>query len=84
MSNIRCSCFDPKDNTCSNPYSRRRYEECEEHKQLQVQLTETINALQSLYDEQNGPPLIRDKERWQEAMDEAGRLLVKHKDLIAK
>lgn len=29
------------------------------------------DALQSLYDEQNGPPLIRDQKSWQEAMDKA-------------
>ena len=32
-------------------------------------------ALQDLYDEQNGPPLLRDKASWQAAMDKACKLL---------
>ncbi len=32
-------------------------------------------ALQDLYDEQNGPPLLRDELSWQVAMDKAGKLL---------
>ena len=42
---------------------------------LQAQLHALRNALQALYDEQNGPPLIRAKGSWQAAMDEAERLL---------
>ena len=38
---------------------------------------EVCDALQSLYDEQNGPPLIRDEERWQEAMDKSSKALKK-------
>ena len=33
------------------------------------------NALQTLCDEQNGPPLLRRKDRWQAAMDIARALL---------
>ncbi len=32
-------------------------------------------ALQDLYDEQNGPPLLRDELSWQAAMDKAEKLL---------
>ncbi len=37
-----------------------------------------LTALRNLYDEQNGPPLIRDKDTWASAMDEALALLEKH------
>ena len=40
----------------------------EENKQLR-------DALQDLYDEQNGPPLLRDEVSWQAAMDKAEKLL---------
>ena len=32
-------------------------------------------ALQNLFDEQNGPPLIRDEKYWRKAMDTAEKLL---------
>jgi hypothetical protein len=43
--------------------------------ELEAENAKLKEALQSLYDEQNGPPLIRHKESWQAAMDEAGALL---------
>ena len=46
-------------------------------KQLQAESKEWRDALQELYDWQNGPPLIRDEKPWQKAMDEASRLLSK-------
>lgn len=39
-----------------------------------MMLEQTLNALQSLYDEQNGPP-IRREQTWQEAMEEAESIL---------
>jgi len=39
--------------------------------------TELVDALQDLYDEQNGPPLIRHQSSWQKAMDKAGEMLTK-------
>jgi len=38
---------------------------------------ELFEALGALVDEQNGPPLIRDAERWQAAMDKARTALNK-------
>lgn len=34
-----------------------------------------LKVLRALYDEQNGPPLIRDEKQWQEAYDNAGDIL---------
>ncbi len=42
---------------------------------LRAQLDKAINALHNLYDEQNGPPLLRREKQWQEAYDEAGDIL---------
>lgn len=39
---------------------------------------ELAEALQSLYDEQNGPPLIRYAEQWQMAADKASKALAKY------
>lgn len=49
----------------------------EEFEKLQVENEQLKDSLQSLYDEQNGPPLIRNKESWQKAMDEADKLLLR-------
>ena len=38
---------------------------------------ELLEALQSLYDEQNGPPLIQDKESWEKAMKKAEQAIKK-------
>ncbi len=46
-------------------------------KQLQAELVEWREALQSLCNQQNGPPLIRDQKQWQAAMNEANILLSK-------
>jgi hypothetical protein len=39
---------------------------------------ELVKALRDLFDEQNGPPLIRDEKRWQKAYDKAGEMLIKY------
>lgn len=41
---------------------------------------ELVEALQALYDEQNGPPLIRHQANWHRAMHRADELLTKHKE----
>ena len=38
---------------------------------------ELLEALQNLMDEQNGPPLIRDADTWNEAMDKAATAIAK-------
>lgn len=43
--------------------------------ELKKELADLADALQTLYDEQNGPPLIRDAPQWQAAMDRARELL---------
>lgn len=40
-----------------------------------ARLAQAIDALQELYDVQNGPPLIRDKDRWVWAMEKANAAL---------
>ena len=35
-----------------------------------------LDALQDLYDEQNGPPLIRDKDSWEKAMEKAKQAII--------
>ncbi len=47
--------------------------------ELEGQVKELVEALGHLYDEQNGPPLIRDKDCWQAAMDKSQAALAKHK-----
>lgn len=42
---------------------------------LFAKLKTAEDALQALYDEQNGPPLIRDRDSWQAAMDKAEQAL---------
>ena len=39
------------------------------------EIKKLTDALRSLYDQQNGPPLIRDEKHWQEAMDKAAKCL---------
>ena len=39
------------------------------------EIKKLTDALRSLYDQQNGPPLIRDEKHWQEAMDNAAKCL---------
>jgi hypothetical protein len=46
-----------------------------DYEALMAQRDELIEALQSLYDEQNGPPLIREEKHWKEAMDKAEKAL---------
>ncbi len=58
------------------------YDLCTEVDQLQAENKKLYEALQSLCDEQNGPPLLRHKKSWQAAMDEADRLLSKHKQAL--
>lgn len=43
-------------------------------KDLEAENKQLRKALQGLYDEQNGPPLLRHKDSWQKAMDEASKL----------
>ena len=49
------------------------------HKQriaeLENQIEQLREALQALYDEQNGPPLIRDAAGWEAAMELASKAL---------
>lgn len=46
-------------------------------------VAELADALRELADIQNGPPLIRKKERWGRAMDAAYRVLAKaEKDIV--
>jgi hypothetical protein len=44
---------------------------------LRVKIDKLRIALQTLYDEQNGPPLENDKKDWQEAMRMAEEALMK-------
>jgi len=37
-----------------------------------------VNALRDLHDLQNGPPLERDRDEWEEVMKRVGRLLTRH------
>lgn len=43
--------------------------------QLRARVAELEAALSDLCDEQNGPPLLKDAESWQAAMDNARRAL---------
>ena len=45
-----------------------------------TQLRDALDALRSLYDEQNGPPMLapRHRKAWLEAMRRAGEILKKH------
>jgi regulator of replication initiation timing len=47
----------------------------EENGHLKAENNRLREALQALYDEQNGPPLENDKEDWQEAMRMAEEVL---------
>lgn len=47
----------------------------EERKFLQRRCYALENALQALLDEQKGPPLLRDAERWERAVVRAQKLL---------
>lgn len=47
-------------------------------KQLQKELESVADVLESLYGEQNGPPLIRNKDSWQKAMDDAWEKIKQH------
>lgn len=38
-------------------------------------IEELADALRNLYDQQNGPPLIRHEKKWQAAMDQAKKML---------
>lgn len=42
---------------------------------LAAEVRRLREALQALYDEQNGPPLIRDKADWEAAMAKASKAL---------
>lgn len=44
-------------------------------KHWQAELDTANDALQDLYDEQNGPPLLRHEKSWQAAMDKAEEVL---------
>ena len=44
-------------------------------KAAEKQIEQLLEALQALYDEQNGPPLIRDASRWEAAMELASNAL---------
>ena len=54
------------------------YTLCTEVENLQAEIKEWYEALQSLCDAQNGAPLISKEKFWQAAMDEADRLLEKY------
>jgi len=43
-------------------------------------IRELRDALQALYDEQNGSPLVRDADDWHEAMRQAESVLAKYKE----
>ena len=45
------------------------------------EIGELVEALQCLYDEQNGAPLIKHQKDWEEAMDKAESALNKHKTI---
>ena len=45
--------------------------------ELEAELADVKDTLQSLADIQNGSPLIRDEEKWQAIMDKAYKLLSK-------
>ena len=45
------------------------------------EIRELVEALQCLYDEQNGAPLIKHQKDWEEAMDKAESALNKHKTI---
>lgn len=47
---------------------------------LLAKIEKLREALQALYDEQNGPPLIRDKADWEAAMAKAGKALEESND----
>lgn len=49
----------------------------DELRRLHALNVELMEALQALYDEQNGPPLIRHEAQWQAAMDAARAALKK-------
>lgn len=48
-----------------------------EHAQNDIQ--ELVEALENLMCAQNGPPLIREQEYWQQCMDKANELIQKHR-----
>jgi len=48
MSENICPSFYSKDNTCNNPYSKRRFLECEEFKQLKAEIDVKESELKSL------------------------------------
>lgn len=65
-----------EDITGDNPWAGEIIEQLQSRLAVAEEKIERLrDALQELYDEQNGPPLLRDEKEWRAAMDKAEKLL---------
>ncbi len=65
-----------EDITQDNPWAGEQVEQLQSQLATEQEKVKRLrDGLQALYDEQNGPPLLRDEKKWQAAMDTASELL---------
>lgn len=53
-----------------------------QHQELRTLTTRLFNALEKLYNRQEGPPLIRYEKEWEQAMQEAESAMAEYNEVI--